>query len=420
MVGKHHSFFQLLQNDISHVILLRCICHSAALVASHACSFLPRSAEELLRSVYSYVSGSAKRSAQLQEMQEFFREKKHKMLKLATTRWLSRYECISRVLENWIPLEHYFTIAVHEDKLKSAEIILSELKNVYTKAYLLFLKYTLKLFNTFNTLFQNRKPLIHVLYSECMSLMRQLCRNYVQSAVLAKEDLSELNLKNPRIFLPLEEIYLGPECTELLKTTPPEGREVFIKNCLNFYIEGASDLQKRLPDKIFKNMGFLNPTLAFSKNDSERDINFAEIIKKFGSIINVDKTDLEIEWRSFCDLFSDLQVTRLKSLEVDEMWLEICSKKRFDETLAFPNLSQLANVLLVLPHSNAEAERIFSVVTDTKTKKRNRLAEKSLNSLCVFRSSLQDMGNDVVQYQITEDHLKLHNVKMYTFKNKNV
>lgn len=281
MVGKHHSFFKLLQDDILHVILLKCICHSAALVASNACSFLPRSAEELLRNVYSYVSGSAKRSAQLQEMQEYFGEKKHKMLKLATTRWLSRFECVCRVLENWNTLENYFTIAVYEDKLKSAELILSELKNVYTKAYLLFLKYTLKIFNTFNTLFQNRKPLIHVLYTECIMLMKQLCRNYIQPAVLAEADLSKLNLKNPRIFLSLEEIYLGAECSELLKTTPVEGKETFIKNCLNFYIEGATDLQERLPEAIFKNMAFLNPTVAFNIDASARNINFEELINKF-------------------------------------------------------------------------------------------------------------------------------------------
>lgn len=184
MVGKHHSFFQLLKNDIPHVLLLRCICHSAALVASHACSFLPRSAEELIRNIYSYVSGSAKRSAQLQEMQQFFGENQNKILKLAATRWLSRSECISRVLENWVPLEHFFIIAVHEDKLKSAELILNELKNVYTKAYLLFLKYALKMFNTFNILFQNRKPLIHVLYRECMLLIKQICRNYIQPPVV--------------------------------------------------------------------------------------------------------------------------------------------------------------------------------------------------------------------------------------------
>lgn len=50
------------------------------------------------------------------------------------------------------------------------------------------------------------------------------------------------------------------------------------------------------------------------------------------------------------------------------MWLEICSKRRFGDTLAFPNLLELVNTIILLPHSNAEAERIFSILTDTKTK----------------------------------------------------
>ncbi|XP_031334806.1 protein ZBED8-like [Photinus pyralis] len=68
MIGKNHSFFKLLKDNIPHVILVRCICHSAALVASRACSELPRSPEDLLRNIYNYVSGSAKRCAELQEI----------------------------------------------------------------------------------------------------------------------------------------------------------------------------------------------------------------------------------------------------------------------------------------------------------------------------------------------------------------
>lgn len=47
-----YSFFKLLNDDVPHTILLRCICHSAALVASAACLALPRSPEELLRAIY--------------------------------------------------------------------------------------------------------------------------------------------------------------------------------------------------------------------------------------------------------------------------------------------------------------------------------------------------------------------------------
>jgi len=42
--------------------------------------------------------------------------------------------------------------------------------------------------------------------------------------------------------------------------------------------------------------------------------------------------------------------------------------------------------------ANAESERIFSVVTDTKTKKRNKLGIGNLNAIAVVRSSFQDKG----------------------------
>lgn len=46
---------------------MKYICHSTAIIASKACKQLPRSTEELLRDVASYVSGSTKRCAQLCE-----------------------------------------------------------------------------------------------------------------------------------------------------------------------------------------------------------------------------------------------------------------------------------------------------------------------------------------------------------------
>lgn len=63
MVGNHNSFYSHLKTDAPSVILMRCICHSAAIIASKASEHLPRSTEELLRAVASYVCGSAKRCA---------------------------------------------------------------------------------------------------------------------------------------------------------------------------------------------------------------------------------------------------------------------------------------------------------------------------------------------------------------------
>ena len=86
------------------------------------------------------------------------------------------------------------------------------------------------------------------------------------------------------------------------------------------------------------------------------------------------------------------------SPEIKEQW----SKLSFDEMCIaiglfttnkggkmFPNLSSLLSRMRTLPHSNAEAERAFSMLTDPKTSKRNRLGIRSVNSICVTQSALR-------------------------------
>lgn len=51
MIGKNNSFLSHLQNDLPSLVLMQCICHSAALVASKAAEKLPRSPEDLIRLV---------------------------------------------------------------------------------------------------------------------------------------------------------------------------------------------------------------------------------------------------------------------------------------------------------------------------------------------------------------------------------
>lgn len=52
----------------------------------------------------------------------------------------------------------------------------------------------------------------------------------------------------------------------------------------------------------------------------------------------------------------------------------------------FVKLSQIAKLVLVLPHSNADAERVFSLVNLNKTKTRNSLAlEGTLSSIMTVK-----------------------------------
>lgn len=78
MLGKHNSFMTKLMADTKVLVVLKCICHSAAIIASTACKVLPAAPEDLLRALSSYVSASGKRSAQLAELQEYLNDSKKK------------------------------------------------------------------------------------------------------------------------------------------------------------------------------------------------------------------------------------------------------------------------------------------------------------------------------------------------------
>ena len=406
MIGVRDSFFSRLKHDINDVVLMQCICHSAALVASKACEKLPRAPEELLRNISSYLSHSSKRCAQLVEIQEFMNLEKKKILKPAATRWLALHQCVCRVIEYWSALQCFFNVAVFEDKLKSADFILSELNNLYTKAYLLFLKYVLNFINSFNALFQSRKILIHSLTENSTKLLKQIGQNFL--SVQALQDIETVNPSCPRNFLPLGEVYLGPESETLLKELPKTGVDDIRKRCLEFYIVVVEEIQKRLPikDPMFKEMTFLCPTVALGK-DRNRPTELAHLVKHFSKYIDVN--DVAVEWRLLPHFFSEDDTNKMMAMDIDAMWDFIANAKDFTDELKFSNIGKLAKLVLTLPHSNAEAERIFSIVSDVKTKKRNRIGDEALGAVAVVRSAFQAKGLDCCSFKVTSTHLSLHN-----------
>lgn len=104
----------------------------------------------------------------------------------------------------------------------------------------------------------------------------------------------------------------------------------------------------------------------------------------------------------------------LTKLPIDEMWKKIPEYKDFNGVFKFKNVSKLASIVLKLPHSNTEAEPIFSIVNDVKTKKRNRLGDDTMNAIVLIRSSFSALNLNCTSFKATEDHLKLFSKNIYT------
>ena len=88
----------------------------------------------------------------------------------------------------------------------------------------------------------------------------------------------------------------------------------------------------------------------------------------------------------------------------DIIWHYISSLKTPDHTTRFPSLSKIAMLVLLIPHSNAQEERIFSMVRKNKTAFRLNLDPKgTLSSILTV-----NLANDVPahQFELTKDLLK--------------
>ncbi len=71
---------------------------------------------------------------------------------------------------------------------------------------------------------------------------------------------------------------------------------------------------------------------------------------------------------------------------MDVLWHHISTMKAPDSTYRFYRLSQIAMLILVIPHSNAEEERVFSMVRKNKTAFRPNLDPKgTLSSILTIK-----------------------------------
>jgi len=60
-------------------------------------------------------------------------------------------------------------------------------------------------------------------------------------------------------------------------------------------------------------------------------------------------------------------------------------------------------------------KKIFSIVTDVKDKKRNRMNIDTVNAMCKIRSAFQARNIDCRTFQVDERHLELHNyINLYS------
>ena len=202
-----------------NLFVVHCICHVAALCASHACcSAITNEVEQLLRDTYNFFNQSSKRLAQFTDFQHFVDVEPHRLLHPSQTRWLSLHQCVARMVEQWPALRSFF--ASTDERLVVVQRTLERLDNPTLKLYFLFLDEVLPLFNCFNQLFQSERPLLHVLHSELIVLYKKFLLKFIQEEVVEAHahNILELDVEDECVQLSNDQLFVGTATRDFIES----------------------------------------------------------------------------------------------------------------------------------------------------------------------------------------------------------
>lgn len=402
MMGNRNSLSVLLKNDNPGLFITKCVCHSFDLCASYTCKTFPRWVEDLARDMYNYFL-SYKQAAAYKHVQKLLDVRPHKMLHPCQTRWLSLHAVVERLIEQYPALVAFFEGHGRADRLLDVDAILSKLKDPTTKLYLHFLVYVLPLFTTLNKEMQAEGTTIHVLYDRISTVLRTIVEGYLKPQYLRDTPLDRLQHRDPSNFAPLEEIYLGGRVmSELSKPTDidPAALHNFRLRCLEFCIEGASQVIKRFPlgNVQMKRLEAIDPRSVLEK----RVPSVAPLAASFPSLVMADNINkLDTEWRHLRNTDLGLPV----DARVEHFWRCVRETKQGDGTAMFPTLSDFVSKLLCLPHSSANVERVFSQINLVKTKTRNSLETGTVQATLHTKQGL--VGAKCYNFPVQRRHIDL-------------
>lgn len=387
LMGQQHSVMSLLKKDIPTLYVMKCICHSFHLCASYACQKFPRFIEDLTRDIYNYFSSSPKRTSHFIEFQQFCDVKAHKILHPAQTRWLSVHSAISRILEQYGALQLYFTDAVSQNDLLVAENILTKLKDPTTKLFLQFLDFILPFFTNLNKEMQSESPKIHMIYKNVSKILRSIFDCFLKRNYISSTRLENIQYKNPEYFLAVEDIYLGGNVMKTISesTISQDQLNFFRLRCLDFYIEGCSQIIQRFPlkDNILEKLNFVDPVIVKSGSVSS----IVPIAVHFPNLIEAENLQkLDNQWR----LLRNTEEIHSFPNDVVLFWQEVHRLEMGNGELVFNLLFDFVKWILSLPVSSANVERKFSQLNLIKTNQRMSLNSTTAASLLYTKEYIGD------------------------------
>ena len=392
MVGHHRGVVTRLKAITPSAIGVHCAAHRLNLASTQAGDKVPyiKKFSSVLRQLYDFFENSSVRTTGLEAVQTLLGEESKKLLAPCSTRWLSIERSVNRLKTCFISV----VISLQREGEERSDARAVGLYNLVTE------------YRFVCTILLLCDALPHVSHlSKCFQIADcdySIIPRMVTSTVQAIQQLKRIdgvNMKGLKAYL--EQIEnAGIDIT----THSNLGDDYFQKSIKAPYLDKlVSNIEARFDDKsIMASFDIFNPAKLPHLSDPpsiEELEHFADygnnsvktLVDQFQDIV-ADCFECLEEWSSFRQFLKE---------NCNEMkHRDIVSRLCCDSTWAaiYPNITTFAKICRVVPIHTADVERTFSQLKLIKTSRRNRMNEKTLDSLLRIATE----GPPVKDFQVTE------------------
>ena len=213
-------------------------------------------------------------------------------------------------------------------------------------------------FDKYNKIVQSEEPLIHKLNDIYLSLFKEILVKFVKADVISTNscNITRVHYDNEKHHISDKDLYVGQLAQGLLKNVNAQTRHEVLEKIKLFFIASLDYMKNKFPinDTILKKAKFIG-----IPHRSEASFNDVEFFKERSSVTcSLDQLHEEFSLYQSCDLPSAV----LSEERCDKQWNIFHHTNALDNSKPFKNLAQIALSVLSISHSNASAERIFSLV----------------------------------------------------------
>ena len=388
-IGRHNSIKTRIEKKYPPLYTLGCPCHFIHNTAHYgakrleaACGF---DVEGVVVDVFYYFDHSTKRKGELREFATFRSIESRKILKFVSTHSLSLQTSVERILQQYEALRSYFLSQDENESDQHHTHLQIYLSDPLTEVYLLFYQSIAPVFTTVNLLLQRDSPCIHFLHA-MEGLLKKLLGRFITVSVMdAAPSVSQIDYTKLSNQLSDLDIMVGFSTKQALRRVvhevEPRKIDKFYKGVRAFFTGATQYLLTKFSwdDEILTNACLVD----FDKTKSCTFHSVKYFLSRFPQHLPTEQADSIydefrlyqglVEVPSEIDLPTDFDMGNGQS-RADILWHGLEKLKDVNGKLMFGLLSKVAKLVLVLPHSNADKERVFILVRKNKTPFRANLS----------------------------------------------